>query len=128
MRPRVRILSVPRKAKTVRSAGDPPRGSSATSGDGASSELVRLVLLHFGAEFEAALRAAYEEVIGTPLPPRFTIELQSRSPASRRELPAPDLHERPRATLYTPQQEPGETGPRRGVGQEAASSPYRLRR
>ena len=69
----------------MRSAGDPKRGSSAATGGGTDAELTRLVLVHFGAELEAALRDAYEEVIGVPLPPLFTIELQG-TPSSRSPL------------------------------------------
>lgn len=38
-------------------------------------ELSRLVVQYFGPELELALRAAYQEVVGRPLPPRFTIKL-----------------------------------------------------
>lgn len=101
MRPRVRILSVPRKAKTVRSAGDPPRGSSATTGGGTDDEFVRLVLVHFGDLLESALRDAYEEVIGAPLPPLFTIELQSHPQRAAGSSP-PRISTRGRGRPRTP--------------------------
>lgn len=51
-----------------RSSSDPPRGGNVP-------ELTRLILLHFGPELELAIRGAFEEVVGSPLPPRFTIRL-----------------------------------------------------
>ncbi len=39
------------------------------------SELTRLVVQHFGAELEFALRAVWQELLCSPLPQRFTVEL-----------------------------------------------------
>lgn len=41
------------------------------------SELTRLVLYHFSDELERAIRAAYEELFGRPLPAKFIIALGS---------------------------------------------------
>lgn len=56
------------------------------------SELTRLVIQHFAAELELALRAAFQEVVGRPLPPRFTIELGGpRQQTPRRAHPVSPL-------------------------------------
>lgn len=39
-------------------------------------ELARLVVKHFALELEIALRAAFEQVVGRPLPPRFILTLE----------------------------------------------------
>lgn len=57
------------------------------------SELTRLVLCHFGDALARAVRAAYEEPFGGPLPGKFIITLASpddppreRQPSLRRRL------------------------------------------
>lgn len=50
------------------------RGPGVARG-GPWGELTRLVVQHFAPELEVALRAAFQEVVGRPLPPRFTLTL-----------------------------------------------------
>lgn len=52
---------------------------------GAEAELTRLVLLHFRDELEAALRAAFQEVVGSSLPLKFILVLDNPPRQTRKD-------------------------------------------
>lgn len=67
---------------------NPPRSSPAASAERAFTQLV---LDHFFAILEQALRDTFQEVLGRPLPPRFLIRLDGapRNTPSRARRPSP---------------------------------------